>query len=342
MPQNFLGLTKIGVLRSFIYRSRKALWPKLVILCYHRIENYITDPVKITVSKNNFFKHIDFLKEFAHIIHPDQLFESLTKRKNLPRRSILLTFDDGYSSYKDTMQFLKKEFISAMFFITIRKKKHWWDILSKLLFHHQHVENNVYKEINNILANRGYAFKIEEYIDSNSIQTLRNWDITKAKFPFKRNKAFYLLARAMEESNYFESNSLLESLSGLTNETRDFSYLDEKNLIDYHKLGFHTINHFNLSKLSYNNQKKEIEIGKKSLDARLGKNVETFAYPFGNKIHYNNDTLKIVKKNFKYAFSNFEGLVHKDSNIYELPRFLVRDWDVDNFIIKVKTFFKEK
>ena len=39
--------------------------------------------------------------------------------------------------------------------------------------------------------------------------------------------------------------------------------------------------------------------------------------------------------------SNFEGLVHKDSNIYELPRFLVRDWDIDNFIIKVKTFFKE-
>ena len=93
MLQNFLGLTNIGVLRSFIYKTRKVLWPKLVILCYHRIENYTSDPVKITVSKNNFFKQIDFLKEFAHIIHPDQLFESLTKRKNLPRRSILLTFD---------------------------------------------------------------------------------------------------------------------------------------------------------------------------------------------------------------------------------------------------------
>ena len=78
---------------------------------------------------------------------------------------------------------------------------------SKLLFHHQHVENKVYKDINNILANQGYDFKIEKYIDSNSIQTLNNWDKTKAKFPFKRNKAFYLMARAMEESNHFESNS---------------------------------------------------------------------------------------------------------------------------------------
>ena len=70
-------------MRGFLYKIRKALWPKLVILCYHRIENYTSDPVKITVSKNNFLKQIDFLKEFANIINPDQ-FESLKKRKNLP------------------------------------------------------------------------------------------------------------------------------------------------------------------------------------------------------------------------------------------------------------------
>ena len=41
-----------------------------------------------------------------------------------------------------------------------------------------------------------------------------------------------------------------------------------------------------------------------------------------------------------FAFSNFEGLVHKDSNIYEMPRFLVRDWDLDNFILNIKRFFR--
>ena len=49
--------------------------------------------------------------------------------------------------------------------------------------------------------------------------------------------------------------------------------------------------------------------------------IEVFAYPFGGKIHYNSDTLKIVKNNFNFAFSNFEGLVHKDTNSYEIPRF---------------------
>ena len=71
----------------------------------------------------------------------------------------------------------------------------------------------------------------------------------------------------------------------------------------------------------------------------LGAEVEIFAYPFGGRIHYNDNTLEIVKKNFNFAFSNFEGLVYKDSNIYELPRFLVRDWKIDKFIKKIKGFF---
>ena len=43
----------------------------------------------------------------------------------------------------------------------------------------------------------------------------------------------------------------------------------------------------------------------------VGDEVEIFAYPFGGKIHYNEMTLDIVKKNFNFAFSNFEGLVYR-------------------------------
>ena len=145
----------------------------------------------------------------------------------------------------------------------------------------------------------------------------------------------------MEEIDPYRENKLLEIITSLSNKRRDFSYLNEKHLTEYHKIGFHTINHFNLSKLSYDDQRKEIELGKKYLDAMVGDEVEIFAYPFGGKIHYNEITLEIVKKNFNFAFSNFEGLVYKDSNIYELPRFLVRDWEIDKFIQKIKGFFNK-
>ena len=327
-------------MRNFIYKTRKALWPKLVILCYHRIENYTSDPVKITVSKENFLKQLDFLKEFAKIISPNQLFESLENRKNLPKRSVLLTFDDGYSSYHQTMDLLLKESISAIFFISLRKEKYWWDILSKILFESQNVKKSNFIKINNLLTDIGCHFKIEESISSDSMDVLRKWSVTDKVFPFYRNEAFYFLAKEMEDVNHYTKNNILDIITSLSDEKRNFSYLLNKKLINFHKIGCHTINHYNLSKLNYDNQKIEIELAKKELESIINKQVKIFAYPFGNKYHYNFDTLEIVKRNFNFAFSNFEGLVHKDSNIYEIPRFLVRDWDIDNFILKIKRFFR--
>ncbi len=327
-------------MRNFIYRAKKALWPKLVILCYHRIENYTSDPVKITVSKKNFLEQINFLKKFAKIITPDQLFESLKSRKNLPARSVLLTFDDGYSSYDQTMDLLRKECISAIFFISLRKDKYWWDILSKILFENQHVEKSNYIKINNLLTEIGCNFKIEESINSNLMDLLREWSITDKIFPFNRNKAFYFLAKEIENIDHYKKSRMLDTVTSLSNEKRNFSYLSNKKLINFHKIGYHTINHYNLSKLSYDNQRVEIEMGKKELESIINREVKIFAYPFGNRYHYNADTLEIVKRNFNFAFSNFEGLVHKDSNIYEMPRFLVRDWDLDNFILNIKRFFR--
>ena len=326
-------------MKNFIYKTRRAFSPTVAILCYHRVENYITDPVKITVSKKNFLKQIEFLNEFATIINPDQFFAFLNSRKKLPRRSVLLTFDDGYASYNDTMELLKGELISAIFFISLRKDKYWWDILSRLLLEKQRLKPLELNKINYLLSDLGYQFQVEEYIDSNLLKRLAKWDVTVNNFPFYRNKAFYLLAKQMEDVDFYREGKLLKTITSLSSKRRDFSYLNEKHLIEHHKIGFHTINHFNLSKLRYDDQITEIELGRKYLDAMIGKEVEIFAYPFGGRIHYNDNTLEIVKKNFNFAFSNFEGLVYEDSNIYELPRFLVRDWNIDKFIKKIKRFF---
>ena len=94
----------------------------MVILCYHRIENYIRLIQLRLQYQKKIFKTNKFFKKFANIISPDQLFESLKNRKNLPKRSVLLTFDDGYSSYEQTMDLLIKESISAIFFISLRKE----------------------------------------------------------------------------------------------------------------------------------------------------------------------------------------------------------------------------
>ena len=318
---------------------KKSLSSKIAILCYHRVENYTCDPAKITVSNENFFKQIQYLKKFANIIHPDQFFDLLKNGKSLPKRSILITFDDGYSSYKQTMKFLYDESVSAIFFISSNKERYWWDTLSSILLQNRSVNDKNFKIINSLISYLGSHFEIERNIDFESMNALNNWKITDKNYPFNRNKAFYLIADKIEYVDYLEQKKILKIVSSLSNKKRNFSYLSNEKLINYHRIGFHTVNHLNLSKLGYEDQKKEIELGKKNFESLIKRQIDIFAYPFGTKYHYNDETLKIVKNNFAFAFSNFYGLVHKKSNLFELPRFLVRDWSIDKFEMKINNFF---
>ena len=83
----------------------------------------------------------------------------------------------------------------------------------------------------------------------------------------------------MENINHYKKNRILDLITSLSNEKRNFSYLSNKRLIDYHKIGYHTINHYNLSKLSYDNQKIEIELGKKELESIINQQVKIICLP---------------------------------------------------------------
>ena len=61
-------------------------------------------------------------------------------------------------------------------------------------------------------------------------------------------------------------------------------------------IGSHSESHTVLSRLSYEKQFKEIKGSKTFLEKIINKNVEIFCYPFGRRVSYNNNTLKILKK----------------------------------------------
>ncbi len=327
-------------MKNYLYRLKKKLWPKLVILCYHRVSNYKTDPVNITVSKNNFLNQIEFLKHNTKIIHPQQLFDSLKQRKNLPKRSVLLTFDDGYSSYEQTMQTLFDNSISAIFFISSKKYKFWWDVLSSRLLEPKTIDEPDYKTFNKLIKMVGKNFKIEKELDINALSNIYKWKTEHRNFPFNRCRAYQNIAKKMEKINPFEKNDFFFMVNNLSEEKRNLSYLSNNNLIKHHTIGAHTINHYDLAKLDYENQKEEIEGSKLLLEKYIKDEVNVFSYPFGMRYHYNDNTINLVKNNFQFAFSGFQGLVHKDSNMFELPRFLVRDWSANEFELRLNNFFK--
>ena len=61
------------------------------------------------------------------------------------------------------------------------------------------------------------------------------------------------------------------------------------------------------------------------------KKVLSFSYPFGSKNDYTVQTKRIARRLFNNALANYEGVVLNKTDLYEIPRILVRDWDVNEF-----------
>jgi peptidoglycan/xylan/chitin deacetylase (PgdA/CDA1 family) len=107
------------------------------------------------------------------------------------------------------------------------------------------------------------------------------------------------------------------------------------------EVGAHTVNHSSLSALPLEAQQQEITESKLALERILDRPVSSFSYPFGERRDYSRDTVKLVKEaGFSCACSNFHGHVTALTDPYQLPRFIVRDWDGDTFARKMEEWFR--
>jgi peptidoglycan/xylan/chitin deacetylase (PgdA/CDA1 family) len=86
------------------------------ILCYHRFGN---GGGKMVVSPANFDKQLDWLaRNDYHVIRLSDLAAYLKGEQALPRRSVVITIDDGYESvYRHALPLLRKHGFPATVFV---------------------------------------------------------------------------------------------------------------------------------------------------------------------------------------------------------------------------------
>jgi peptidoglycan/xylan/chitin deacetylase (PgdA/CDA1 family) len=98
------------------------------------------------------------------------------------------------------------------------------------------------------------------------------------------------------------------------------------------EVGAHTMTHPRLSALSEQAQRREIRESRTRLEEVVGKAVATFAYPYGQLGDYGEESVAIVRDaGFDVACANVPGTVTRASDLFQLPRFHVSDWDGDSF-----------
>lgn len=138
------------------------------------------------------------------------------------------------------------------------------------------------------------------------------------------------------EGDFFWNEKIDENEKGRAMNSEELIEFNKESLIS---IGSHTINHIHLEENNIEEQRKEIFESKKMLENKLNEEVLFFSYPFGGSTSKNDNTIKLVKQaGYKAACENFPDRVTNYSDLFRLPRFIIRDWNVEIFKNKIKTF----
>jgi len=302
---------------------------KAIILLYHRVGELISDPQSLNVTEYNFEEQLIYLKQNYCIISLDDLISDI-KNKRVRNRSVVITFDDGYQDNAiNAFPILKRHNIPATFFITSglldSKNEYWWDELERLL-----VDNfNPRKELKINITGKQYCYQLDTneaaYAAYNEIHPLIKY-LPEAE----RN---VVLSQLLEWSEL----PAVGRKSNLSMTTNDLLTVSGSNLIT---IGAHTISHPCLKCEDLYEQNRQISISKNRLELLTGKVINIFSYPFGGKNDYNDKTINIVKQaGFIAATANIPGEVTSSSDLYQLPRRIVRNWDTCRFAVEMNNFF---
>jgi peptidoglycan/xylan/chitin deacetylase (PgdA/CDA1 family) len=311
----------------------KTLKNNIYIVVYHYVREIkkSKNPNLKGLEFSDFKKQIKFFLQNFNILSNEKLVE-IIKTKKIPRKkSIFLTFDDGYvDHWKYVYPYLKEKKITGNFYppVCAIKNKKVLDV-NKIHFilekeqNRKKILNHIFKLI------RKYTNKSEDDLNIDKINTVSRFD-DKETTLIKRLLQTHLPLKIREKI----TNDIFKSI--LNYDEKDFAkkiYMNKNHLIEMNKnnmtIGSHGYNHFWWKNINYKDQlleiKKSIEYFKK---IRVFNENFSVCYPYGS---YNLKTLKILKSfNVKFALTTKVNSLSKNNinKNFELPRF-----DTNNFKI---------
>lgn len=111
----FLGISSLQNINVKIYNEG------IIVLCYHNVSNKGGN--LYTISPEEFENQIKYMIEKGYTsINIDDLYDYYFNGKNIPKKSVLITFDDGLKGvYEFAYPILKKYGFKATFFVIVNR-----------------------------------------------------------------------------------------------------------------------------------------------------------------------------------------------------------------------------
>jgi peptidoglycan/xylan/chitin deacetylase (PgdA/CDA1 family) len=345
---------KIRGLRTF---WRTAQWIRnrftqgALILLYHRVAELPSDPQLLSVTPEHFAEHLEILRKQSQPMGLRQLAQA-RQDGDVPERAVVVTFDDGYfDNLLHAKPLLERYEIPATVFITTgfigSELEFWWDALERLLLRPGTLPEKLVLRRNGRVHH--WELGREATYEEDAFLRNRAWNVLKKDVPGLRQRLYRSLHQMIRTLSADEQQKVMDVVvawaggktSGRsthrTMSADEIVCLGEGGLVE---VGAHSVTHPVLSALPPEMQKAEIRNSRTQLEEILGRQVTSFAYPYGYRSDYTARTISTVREaGFGSACSAIPGLVWRGSDMFQLPRLPIFDWDGEAFARRIQRWF---
>ena len=306
--------------RQAARRFRSRLVSGTIILGYHRISEGVNDPFAMSVSPRNFAEQMSVVRDLTKPISLQELAQRLGEGK-LPKRSVVLTMDDGYAdNLHGALPLLKRYEIPATIFVVSSSLggEFWWDEVVRIVF----TEGVLTTERCLTIAGQEFNWQWRADRDFHKQQEQLLQILYWALRPLSEEKR----QKAMEELRHSIRDVQMEKCWHRALTPSELRTLADCPLIE---IGSHTHTHPALAELSHTEQRDEIQQSKAQLEELLERPVTSFSYPNGSA---STETRTLVREaGFVSACTSDNDIAWRGSDPLHLPRFWVPDWDGKQF-----------
>lgn len=343
-----------GLSRARLLTRRVRQWglPRALILLYHRVSDLPTDPHSLAVTSRHFQEHLDVLCARTRPMRLSELIRGMADG-TLPDRAAAVTFDDGYSDNLTVARPLLQRYdVPATVFVATGylngQREFWWDELERLLLWPGILPSTLRLSINERIFEWDLAGTGEyggEAFDRN-----RAWSILDRCDASPRHQIHRSLHQQLRPLPEREREAVLDQLrlqaqmaaavrpTHRTLRPEELVHLADGELVE---VGAHTETHPVLAAITPSAQEHEIRRSKRRLEDILGREVRSFAYPYGGRQDYTSATIAAVREaGFACACSTSRALVFPGTGLYQLPRVVVRDLSGEAFAQRLEECFR--
>ena len=295
------GATRLG--SSFVDNG-------VAILMYHSVTD---DPNAhaeilggINHSTSTFKEQMEVLAREYHPISLDEASVFVQGQKDLPRRSVVVTFDDGYAdNYDVAMPLLNKIGVPATFYVTVdpvEKRRLPWPARMRYAI---------------------FITKNSAWVDPDG----QTWPLAESR---QREKAFeraceYCCKLAGTEQDEFVSASEGQLQCALTQAPAMMTWDDVRGTVKQgHIIGSHTMTHPNMAHIKQDAVRQEMAESKKILERELGAAVVHFSYPCpALQPHWTERTVMVSQQcGYQTAVTTNRGVARRNDNPLQLKRIM--------------------